>query len=30
MALFWTALGGAIIGGLILNLMPCVLSLIHI
>jgi DsbC/DsbD-like thiol-disulfide interchange protein len=30
MALFWTALGGAIIGGLILNLMPCVFPILSL
>lgn len=29
-ALFWTALGGAILGGLILNLMPCVFPILSI
>ncbi|MDZ3830185.1 MAG: thioredoxin family protein [Sphingopyxis sp.] len=30
MALFWTALGGAIVGGLILNLMPCVFPILSL
>ncbi|WP_338424488.1 protein-disulfide reductase DsbD family protein [Sphingopyxis kveilinensis] len=30
MGLFWTALGGAIIGGLILNLMPCVFPILSL
>lgn len=30
MALFWTALGGAILGGLILNLMPCVFPILSL
>src|SRR3546814_18892246 len=29
-ALFWTALGGAILGGLILNLMPCVFPILSL
>src|SRR3546814_8839017 len=28
--LFWTALGGAILGGLILNLMPCVFPILSL
>ncbi len=30
MGLFWTALGGAILGGLILNLMPCVFPILSL
>ena len=30
MELFWTALGGAILGGLILNLMPCVFPILSL
>lgn len=30
LALFWTALGGAILGGLILNLMPCVFPILSL
>ena len=30
LALFWTALGGAIVGGLILNLMPCVFPILSL
>ncbi|MEL0154728.1 MAG: thioredoxin family protein [Sphingopyxis sp.] len=30
LALFWTALGGAIFGGLILNLMPCVFPILSL
>lgn len=30
MALFWTAFGGAILGGLILNLMPCVFPILSL
>jgi thiol:disulfide interchange protein len=30
MTLFWTALGGAILGGLILNLMPCVFPILSL
>ncbi|MGH6696556.1 protein-disulfide reductase DsbD family protein [Sphingopyxis sp.] len=30
MDLFWTALGGAILGGLILNLMPCVFPILSL
>lgn len=30
MRLFWTALGGAILGGLILNLMPCVFPILSL
>jgi thiol:disulfide interchange protein len=30
MSLFWTALGGAILGGLILNLMPCVFPILSL
>ena len=30
MNLFWTALGGAILGGLILNLMPCVFPILSL
>ena len=30
MALFWTALGGAVLGGLILNLMPCVFPILSL
>ncbi len=30
MALFWTTLGGAILGGLILNLMPCVFPILSL
>ena len=29
-ALFWTALGGAIVGGLILNIMPCVFPILSL
>ncbi len=30
MGLFWTALGGAVLGGLILNLMPCVFPILSL
>ena len=30
LSLFWTALGGAILGGLILNLMPCVFPILSL